>query len=473
MAENAKDMTRGKPGKLIFSFAVPLMLGNIFQQMYTMVDTMVVGQVVGVEALASLGAAEWLQWMILGLITGATQGFSILIAQRFGADDQKGLRKAVAMSILWSGAIAVVATVGGLLAMRPVLALLNTPENIVGNSIRYLTIIFAGMIAVTGYNILASILRALGNSRTPLVAMIIAALINVGLDLLFVAVFHWGVAGAAAATVIAQAFSCLFCFWVIRRMPILALRAEDWKWDGTVAKRLIMLGVPVVFQNTVISLGGMTVQYVINGFGFLYVAGFTAANKLYGLLEVAATSFGFSMATYAGQNLGARRLDRIRSGMRSACRMAVITALIISAAMFVFGKPLLRLFISGEPDVVDQVNDIAFRYLAVMSALLFVLYLLYVYRSALQGMGDTVTPMISGIVEMGMRTAAVLLLPLIIGVDGVYFAEVAAWLGATVLLMTAYYRRMRRLRLTEEAQSIGGAPSALDAPPAETQQVER
>lgn len=440
-----RDMTTGKPAGLLLSFALPLMAGNICQQLYTMVDTMVVGQVLGVEALASLGAADWLNWLVLGIIMGFTQGFSILISQRFGAEDQDGLRKVTAMSTLLSAVIAVVVTVSSLLLAEPVLRLLNTPDNVLPGSLSYLRIIFSGSVIVTTYNMMASILRAMGDSRTPLYAMLVASVVNIGLDLLFVMGFHWGIPGAAAATVIAQGCSCLFCLAVLRRMSVLRMTKTDWHPDGSLCRRLFQLGLPMAFQNTVIAVGGLVIQFVINGFGFLFVAGFTATNKLYGLLELAATSFGFSMATYAGQNLGAKKYRRICEGMRSALKMAVATSVIISAAMIAFGKPVLLLFISGEPGEVAQVLDIAYTYLFIMCCLLSVLYLLHLYRSALQGMGDTVIPMVSGIAELTMRIGCALLLPIWLGQYGIYFAEIAAWAGAVVILVTFYYIRIHHL----------------------------
>lgn len=442
---NTRDMTTGKPAGLLLSFALPLMAGNICQQLYTMVDTMVVGQVLGVEALASLGAADWLNWLVLGIIMGFTQGFSILISQRFGAEDQDGLRKVTAMSTLLSAVIAVVVTVSSLLLAEPVLRLLNTPDNVLPGSLSYLRIIFSGSVIVTTYNMMASILRAMGDSRTPLYAMLVASVVNIGLDLLFVMGFHWGIPGAAAATVIAQGCSCLFCLAVLRRMSVLRMTKTDWHPDGCLCRRLFQLGLPMAFQNTVIAVGGLVIQFVINGFGFLFVAGFTATNKLYGLLELAATSFGFSMATYAGQNLGAKKYRRICEGMRSALKMAVATSVIISAAMIAFGKPVLLLFISGEPGEVAQVLDIAYTYLFIMCCLLSVLYLLHLYRSALQGMGDTVIPMVSGIAELTMRIGCALLLPIWLGQYGIYFAEIAAWAGAVVILVTFYYIRIHHL----------------------------
>ena len=454
MSAHVKDMTHGSPARLITGFALPLMLGNVFQQLYTTVDTAIVGQFAGIEALAALGAADWLNWMSLGIITGFAGGFSIPIAQRFGAGDLHGLRKAVGMSALLGAVIAVLLTAAFHLAARPVLLLLNTPDNVLPQALVYLRVMFSGLCIVMFYNVLASLLRALGDGRTPLVVMIIACAINVGLDLLFVAVFHWGVGGAAAATLIAQAFSALFCLRAVCRLPMLRMTREAFCPDHTVAGTLVRLGTPMALQNAIIAVGGMGVQYVINGFGFVFVAGFTATNKLYGLLEIAATSFGFAMATFTGQNLGAGQLERIKRGLRASAIIGVLTALCIGGVMAAAGRWILALFVSASSADAPAVLDVAYRYLCVMCAALSVLYLLYVYRSALQGMGDTVIPMISGIVELIMRLSVAWLLPLMLGQDGVYYAEIAAWTGATVLLAAAYYVRIHRL----ERRAAAGMP---------------
>lgn len=438
-------MTQGRPARLILSFALPLMLGNMFQQLYVMVDTMVVGKFVGVDALASLGAADWLNWLVIGLVQGLTQGFSIQISQRFGAEDWDGLNRAITGTILLSGAVGAALTAAALLLAEPVLLLLRTPADILPGSLDYLHVMFSGTLALMGYNAFASILRAMGNSRTPLIAMVIASLVNVGLDLLFVLVFHWGIAGAAGATVIAQVVSCLICLWALRSLPIPRIQKSQWRLNAPLTRRLFSLGAPLALQNSIIAVGGMVVQSVVNSFGVLFVAGYTATNKLYGLLEIAATSFGFSMATYTGQNLGAKRYDRIRSGVRAGRWMAVFTALAISALMILLGKFILMLFISGDAQQQEQVLAVAYRYLFIMSAMLFILYLLHVYRSSLQGMGDTIVPMASGFIEMFMRVGSVMFLPAFVGQDGVFLAEVIAWTGAAILLIVMFYVRLHRL----------------------------
>lgn len=442
MAANIKSMTEGKPLKLIFSFALPLMIGNVFQQLYTVVDTMVVGQVLGVNALAALGASDWLNWMMLGIIQGFAQGFSILMAQEFGAGNIRRLKKVVGNAIILAVVSAVILLVSGELMVLPVLRLLQTPAAIIDQSLLYLRIMFAGIPVVMAYNLFASVLRALGDGKTPLHAMIVAAMINIALDLVFVMLFGWGIAGAAAATVIAQFSSGVYCYAHIRRIEILDLCREDYAFEKDLDKKLILLGLPMAFQNAIISVGGMIVQSVVNGFGVIFIAGFTATNKLYGVLEVAATSYGYAMITYVGQNLGAGYWDRIKKGMQAAVGIALVTSAVIAACMLVFGHQILGCFISGGPEEVEKTMDIAYHYLAIMSIFLPILYILHVVRSALQGMGDTVLPMVSGVAEFVMRTGTAVFLPLLIGEEGIFYAEILAWAGADVILVISYFKKV-------------------------------
>lgn len=439
MSGKIRDMTSGSPGKLIMLFALPLMLGNIFQQLYTMVDTMVVGQIVGVQALAALGAVEWIMWLVLGVSQGMTQGFSILIAQYYGAKNWEELRKTVAHSYLLTAVLAVLVFLVSQAGAYGLLLFLKTPQDIIGMSLGYLRIVFLGLPGIAAYHMFSSALRAMGNSRSPLVAMISAALMNVVLDIIFVAEFSWGVKGAAAATAIAQTFSAFYCFMALKKIDILQLEREDFVLSEGLVKKLIHLGAPVVFQNVIIGVGGLVVQYVVNGYGFLFVAGFTATNKLYGVLEMAAISYGYAIVTYVGQNYGANNLSRIKKGVRASAGIAFLTSAVISAVMLLGGKRILMLFISGSPGQTEQVLGIAYKYLFIMACFLWILYFLYVYRSALQGLGNTLIPMLSGIAEFVMRIGAALLLPMLIGEDGIFYAEIAAWTGAAVLLAASYY----------------------------------
>lgn len=455
MAAKTKDMTQGAPLGLILTFALPLMVGNIFQQLYTVVDTMVVGQVLGVSALASLGATDWTNWMMLGIIQGFTQGFSIRIAQDFGAGNVKRIRKDITSSVILAAVLAVVLVIAGQAFLQPLLQVMQTPSDVIGNAMLYLRIMFAGIPIVMAYNMLASILRAFGDGKSPLYAMIIACFINVALDIVFVAFWGMGIAGAAIATLIAQCCSAIYCMFALRKVSIVKLERRDWSVDRELCLDLMKLGFPMAFQNAIISIGGMIVQSVVNGFGVLFIAGFTATNKLYGVLEVAATSYGYAMVTYTGQNLGAGKLGRIKKGLTSALIVAVFTAAAISICMLVFGKIILGLFISGTPEEVAAALEIAYHYLSIMSYCLLILYFLHIYRSTLQGLGDTVLPMVSGIAEFVMRTGAAILLPRLMGAEGIFYAEILAWLGADVILISAYYVRIHQLEKNKTAWTDG------------------
>lgn len=450
MNTKIKDMTSGLPLKLIVTFALPLMVGNIFQQMYTVVDTMVVGKALGVDALAVLGATDWLYWMWLGMIQGVAQGFGILMAREFGAKQYESLRSVVGSSVTLSALAAALLLVIGQIAASPVLALLNTPPEILDWPLLYLRIMFLGIPIVMAYNLLATILRSLGDGQTPLYAMIVAAFSNIGLDLLFVLVFHWGIAGAAVATLIAQGISSIYCLMKIRKIQFLTMKIEDFCLKPAMAGRLLSLGSPMAAQNAIIAIGGMIITAVVNGYGVAFIGGFTAANKLYGILEIAATSYGYAMITYVGQNLGAGKIHRIRKGMTLASVIAVATSAVIAAVMLILGNTIIGAFISGTPQEVAQATKIGYTYLAIMSFCLPVLYILHVTRSAVQGMGNTVLPMVSGIAEFIMRTGGVLLLPAMMGENGIFVAEVLAWAGADVILIPSYFITLRKRTLSQK-----------------------
>ena len=386
--------------------------------------------------------------MILWIIQGFTQGFAILMAQKFGAGKHGELRRVIGNSAVLSLLSALILLGIGQLLARPILVLLQTPEEILGNALLYLRIMFWGIPIVMSYNLLACVLRSLGDGQTPLHAMIVAALTNIALDLLFVLVFHLGIGGAAAATLIAQLISSLFCLYHIRKIQILAFVRSDFALRDGLPLRLLLLGFPMAFQNAIIAIGGMIVQFVVNGFGVLFIAGFTATNKLYGILEIAATSYGYAMITYVGQNLGASKTDRIRKGMRSAVFIALATSVLIAVFMLLAGRMILGCFISGTPEEFEQTLKIAYFYLVIMSLFLPVLYILHVTRSAIQGMGNTVLPMVSGVAEFVMRAATAILLPLAAGETGIFFAEIMAWAGATVILVISYFVVVKKTERT-------------------------
>lgn len=440
-----KDLTEGSVTKLILLFALPIIAGNLFQQMYNLVDTLVIGRIEGVTALAAVSSAGWLDWAVLSIAMGLAQGFAIMIAQRFGAQDHSGLKLAAGQSIMLSVAVIALLEIISQVLLVPILHLLNTPEDTFQLTTIYLRIIFGGIPMVMGFNLFSGFLRSVGDSRTPLIAMICAAATNILLDILFVAEFHWGVAGVAVATILGQSLAFAICLSTSMKLPMMHLSWQDVKPNREEISRLLVLGLPIAFQNLIIAIGGLVLQGVVNAEGFIFMAGYSAASKLQGLVEVAGNSLGSAVGTFAGQNLGAGKLDRVRKGLRRSAQIGVALAALVAAIVLLWGKPLLGLFVQDEPEIVEQVLRFGYNFLAVMGCGLFSLYLLFVYRSTLQGLGDTMIPMVSGVVELAMRVLSAMILPGLMGEWGIYLAEVFAWIGAAILLIFGYYHRIHKL----------------------------
>ena len=440
-----RDMTTGSPTRHLILFTLPIMAGNIFQQLYSLVDSFVVGQV-SVDALTAVASAGWLDWLILSIAMGLAQGFGIQVAQSFGAGDHAELRRAVGQSLLISAVTVLTIEMIAQVFLWPMLVALNMPEQTIRMTESYLRIIFAGLPVVMGFNLLSGFLRSVGNSVTPLAAMIAASLTNIVLDVLFVMFLGWGVEGAALATLCGQGLSCLICLVAVIRTQVLRIERRDLRFDGRMCARLMKLGIPIAFQNLIISVGGLALQRVVNSFRYAFVAGFNAASRLVGLMELAGSSLGSAVGTFAGQNLGAGRLDRVKQGMRRAAQLSVLLGVIVAAGTILFGEELLGLFITDvDPVKVMQTMEVAYLYLIVMGIGLPMLYLLFAYRTTLQGIGDTFIPMLSGVMELVMRILCAVVLPLFMGEWGIYLSEIAAWVGAAVLLMWGYYHRIHQL----------------------------
>jgi len=440
------DMTRGAPLRLLVSFALPLMFGNIFQQLYTVMDTAIVGRGVGMNALAALGTVDWLNWMLLGLAIGFAQGFSVRVSQKFGEGDREGLLRAVGQSVLLSAAAAVLCTLLAQLGIPLFLKILRVPAELISMARQYIRILFAGFPAVMFFNMGAALLRAVGDSKTPLLAMAAASLTNIALDAVAVFVLDWGIAGAAAATVVAQCLSGTICALRIAKNPHLRFTRSHLTFDRELSGALLRLGLPIGVKNVILSLGGVGLQSIVNGFGTGFIAGYTATNKLYGLLEIAALSYCYAVTTYVGQNYGAHRFDRIHAGIRAALRLFLATAAVLAILMVVFGRPITGLFLSSEdPLLLQEASDVAYAYFCVMAAALPILYLLYLYQAGLQGLSCTSIGLVVGIVELFLRIGFGLLAAWLQWPFGLFVAEVSAWCGGGVIFLISYYRSARRL----------------------------
>lgn len=441
------NMTTGRPIRLLFSFALPLMFGNIFQQLYTVVDTAIVGQGVGMNALAALGTVDWLNWMMVGIAQGFTQGFCIRMSQKFGAQDLEGLKKTLGTSLLLTAAVAIVGTLIAQIGLPVFLSWMQVPEYLRADATLYSRIIMGGFTAVCFFNLCSSTLRAVGDSKTPLIAMVVAAVTNIVLDIVAVFVLKWGIAGAAAATIFSQLLSGVLCAVKIMNTPELRFETKHLRLNLSMAGDLMRIGIPGAAKNVIIAVGGMVVQTVVNSFDSMsFIAGFTATNKLYGLLEIAALSYGYAVTTYVGQNYGAGLIPRIRSGVRSANTLALLSSVAMAAVMLIFGRQITMLFISREDMALAlEAGETAYRYLALMSLSLPILYVLYVYMSALQGMGNTIAPMYSAVFELIIRIGVSLIVAQIGFRDGVFLAEVGAWFGGAITQALGYYLQIRKL----------------------------
>lgn len=439
------NMTTGNPLKLIAVFSFPLILANLGQQFYTIVDAMIVGKGVGVEALAAVGATDWAYWLALWAIQALAQGFAIPVSQSFGEGDPKKVRACVAMSVKLCLVTGIALTGICFLIAKPLLIILKTPENIFDGAYAYLFTMYAGLLIVIAYNMASSILRAFGNGRTPLIAIIVAGVTNIILDILFVLVFQWGILGAAVATVSAQLLAFLYCFTVLRKMDLLKFEKEDWKLNRSIIKRQCQMGVPLALQHVLITIGGMILQSAINQQGFIFIAGFTATNKIYGLLESSAISVGYATTTFVAQNYGAAKYDRIRTGLKNAAGFAAFLSIFVSGLMLVAGKKILWLFIDTASESAVEVHEIAWHYLIIMCCLLIVLYMLHVTRCTLQGLGNSTVPFWSGVMEFFARVSAAVFFSRIWGSECIFFAEPFAWTAATVILVWFCLKEVKKL----------------------------
>lgn len=443
MNRSVRRMTEGSPAKLIFFFSLPLMLGNVLQQVFIITDTLIISRTLGVRALAALGSTDWFSYMMISVIQASAQGFAILIAQTFGAGDEKQLKRVSARSTVLAVMMTVLLTAASIAMIRPVMIFQNTPLEVRPLAEEYLMVLFAGMPAMMLLNYCSSVLRSLGNSRTPLAAMAISAVINVGLDWLMMMVLHTGVWGAAAATVAGQLLAGLYCFYVMRSLNELKAEREDCKGSREIDLELLKLSWPMMMQNLVISAGGIVVQSQVNKFGLANIAGYTAASKLYGALELAALAYGFAMVTYTGQNIGAEKYRRVKDGIKASLAIGILSAAAIGGLILLGGKHVIGFFLNEEGQTALDALAVGTEFLNLMAVTLPVLYILHIARSVLQGFGDTVVPMISGFAECAARILMAVAVSRLIGWPAMIWAEIAAWLAADLVLFKALFSRVK------------------------------
>lgn len=447
-----KKLTQGSPAKLIFLFTIPLLVGNLFQQLYSMADTLIVGRTIGVNALAAVGCTGSLSFLIIGFAQGMTSGLSIITAQRFGGGDNHGVRKSFAASIVISLMVTVALTAISVPLARPMLELMHTPPEIIEDAYRYIVLIFWGIFASMLFNLLSNIIRALGDSRTPLLFLVVACLLNIGLDFLLILKFQMGVAGAAVATIIAQIVSALLCLvYIMKKLPALRLRREDWKLTGLDFATHAKVGLPMGFQSSIIAIGAVILQFALNNLGASAVAAYTAAQKIDMVATMPMMSFGITMATYAAQNYGAGNIRRIRQGVRQCCIMSVSFSIAIAMVNIFAGKWLTSLFVgAAETEVIAMSHD----YLMVNGVPYFILAFLFIFRYTLQGLGKSFVPTLAGIMELLMRTFAAVILSKSLGFIGACMSNPLAWVGACIPLILSYILVIRRLEAKSAEKAL-------------------
>lgn len=450
-----KDMTQGKPMKLILGFAVPLLFGYLFQQFYSLIDTLIVGRYLGIDPLAAVGSTGSVNFLVIGFCMGICVGFSIPIAHKFGAEDYAGMRKFVANSVWLGIAFSAAMTVVTVVFCRNILTLMDTPPDIIDDAYAYIVVIFIGIPTVFLYNILSGIIRALGDSRTPVFFLVVSSLVNIGLDLLFIVKLGMGVEGAAWATVISQGFSGVLCLiFMIKKFEILRIKREEWKPDLHMMGSLCGMGIPMGLQYSITAIGSLVLQTAVNGLGSMAVASVTAANKIIGFLACPFEAMGSTMATYGGQNVGAKKLLRVKKGMYDCIKLGAIYSAIALVVVIFFGEFLGGLFV--EADDAAQAAQVVAEvrlFLVITTAFYFPLSLVNIIRFMIQGIGFPTFAILAGVLEMVARALVGFVLVPLFGFPAAAMGSPVAWIFADAFLIPAFFHVYKKLRiqLGEEA----------------------
>lgn len=439
-----KDMTVGSPIRLILGFAIPLFFGMLFQQFYSLVDTVIVGKFLGAGALAAVGSTGSINFMIIGFCMGVCNGFAIPVAQQFGAKNESMLRKFVANSVWLSILFATVMTVVVSLLCKNILRWMNTPSDIIDGAYSYIIVIFVGIPVTYLYNLLSGIIRSLGDSKSPLIFLVISSVLNIGLDIVSILVFHMGVAGAAWATVISQGLSGVLCLlYMKKKFPILKIQKEEWKIRGNCIARLCAMGIPMGLQYSITAIGSVILQTAVNGLGSIAVASMTAGGKISMFFCCPFDAFGSTMATYAGQNMGAGKLSRVTEGMVKCSFLAAGYCVIATILMTGFGDKFALLFVDGSETAIIQ--DVA-EFLKWNSLFFIPLALVNIVRFSIQGLGFGKLAILAGVCEMVGRSIVGFGFVPIFGFTAACLASPIAWILADAFLIPAYRYCIRRLK---------------------------
>ena len=461
-----KDLTQGSPMGLIVRFALPTLLGMLFQQLYNMVDTMIVGKLLGASALAAVGSTGSINFFVIGFCMGLCGGFAIPVAQRMGANEPSKMRRYVANSAYLAALFSLLLTTATGLLCRTILTVMRTPADIFDNAYTYIFIIFMGIPATILYNLLAGILRSLGDSKTPVVFLALSSFLNIFLDFALILWFDAGVAGAAIATVVSQGISGVACLcYMAKKYPILRMSREERRLDVHSCRVLCAMGIPMGLQYSITAIGSVILQTAVNTLGSTYVAAVSAGVKLFQLLGCPFDAMGATMATYCGQNVGACRLDRLGQGIRSCSLLGLAYAVMAFCAMLVFADPCAMLFLNPSEPQLDLLVSLTSRYVTSVTAFFFPLALVNIIRFSIQGMGYSSFAILAGVLEMAARAGVGLGLVPVFGYTAVCVASPAAWIAADLFLVPAAFACIRKLRKMYPNQPEPPLPAQAETPP--------
>lgn len=438
--ENTYDLTEGKVVNRLLGFFFPMLLTNLLQQVYSFADSVIVDKGLGDDALGAVGNLSSLTLLIIGFSMGLTNGFSVIIAQKYGAKQQAALRRAIALSVRLSVFLTVILTIVGCLLLKPVLLMMKTDSLILGDSLLYGYIIFGGLAATIAYNLCSGILRSLGDSRTPFIAIIISSAINIILDCILIFFLHTGVEGAAIATIIFQAVSAFICFLKIRKMSVLHLTSKDDQKDTLMYLELLKNDIPMACMNSVTAVGCMVVQGYVNGISVAYTSAYSACSKYLNLFMLPSITAGFSVSAFVSQNYGAGKIDRIKEGVRVCIVIALVSYFLLGSTMCFFPEILAGLLLNEAETI-----TLAVQYLRICGVMLFFVNFLFVFRNSVQGMGYPFILMCSGIMEMVLRIPVIMLFLSRIGFQATAYAEAIAWAGALAMNATVYFMRIKKM----------------------------
>ena len=444
-----QNMTSGKPLGLIVKFAIPLLISNCFQQLYSISDILLVGNLIGVKALAAVGAAAPLFFFLVVVSIGFTNGLTVITAQSFGAKNYKRMRKSVATATLLSASFTFTFSVLMFILLDFLLKIMNVPDDIYADTKRFLLVICGGVIMIVMFNLLSGLMRALGDSKTPLYFLIFTTLINILLNVIFIYVCKLGVAGSALGTVVAMSISVAAClYYMSKKFPILHPRKGDWKLDWKFCKEHLYIALPMAVQFSIIALSSAITQSICNTFGFETIAAMTTAMRVEQLGAQPMVSFGIAMSTYVAQNYGAKMVARIRRGVFQCSVLSLVLSIVLALFVFVFGKQIVGIFVPDEaPQLVDNVTSLAQTYLNISVIFYFFLGQIFIFRNSCQGMGNSVIPMISSIIELFMRAFAAVYLAKMFGFVGLCMASPLAWIGGAIVVAWGYFHIIHKINL--------------------------